>query len=981
METGVLYFKSIPDLRGCRYLFCVVALHVMSPAFADKLYIAEGETETWTEDIFADPPQAVTLGKNATLEFKFQHKARQPDSVTFGGTIAGDGKVRQSGPGNVTLGGGNTYTGGTTVMGGTGDGDKESTLRGTGNSFGSGSIHLNGRYDYLVVSGQYHQLKNKITGAGGLRRDGAGLFSLDGKNTYTGGTTMIRGSLKGTVDSFGSDDIYMNSNTSLIIAQNGDGILNNTISGKGALLKFETGIVTLAAKNDYEVGTLITGGSGPNKMSFLAGTVDSFGSGDITVRNEYDSLIIAQDEDGTLNNTISGEGNLVKDGTGNVTLGSQNDYKGDTYIYSGSLTGTTESFGTEGSIYFNHDAERPQYIDPDPSDDTALIIDQDFDGQWNHYFFDSTDRPNASKVIKRGSGTVTITTEEYDDYDPEETYDPSLDPSLLTLVPYSPGEFRVEEGILRAGGINTLGVRDPFFNGDGADYHVGASGTVDLNGFDHYLVAIDNAGTVTLSPQGQAGTKLTVKKYVGRGGTLVLNTVLGDEKTESDKLVVDEDVSGHTTMVVHDAGGLGAQTTGDGIAVVEVGGKSDEDAFSLAGGHIDAGAYEYHLYKGGLAAGDSRKNDSDAEDSDEKNRDESWYLRSSTIKTLQAGTSGTVAPVTVATAGSLPPVSSGTNVSEPVPTYRRELPLYAGLPAQLRQADLAMLGNLHERIGQTPVAPGCLGWGRFIAGNAEIKQRGLARASSSGAFSGIQLGSDLICRNDWRVGAYGGYLRGDREVRGFAGGSFGKVGDAKIDSYFLAAYGTYTRANGSYLDLVLQAARHDADLRPKGNPGGAQHGNSITLSAQAGLPLALGSSNWTLEPQAQLVNQYLDISDTHISGKTTLRQGHDNAFLFRFGADLKNDIKLGRGLFQPYGRVNLYYSPSGADQLTVATLSTSQTFSSGARYTSTELALGATLEVAKKLKVYGQLGHIWSHGGAAKVRSDVQGSIGIRASF
>lgn len=35
----------------------------------------------------------------------------------------------------------------------------------------------------------------------------------------------------------------------------------------------------------------------------------------------------------------------------------------------------------------------------------------------------------------------------------------------------------------------------------------------------------------------------------------------------------------------------------------------------------------------------------------------------------------------------------------PVPTYRAEVPLFAALPAQLRQAGLDMLGNLHQRMG------------------------------------------------------------------------------------------------------------------------------------------------------------------------------------------------------------------------------------------------------------------------------------------
>lgn len=299
----------------------------------------------------------------------------------------------------------------------------------------------------------------------------------------------------------------------------------------------------------------------------------------------------------------------------------------------------------------------------------------------------------------------------------------------------------------------------------------------------------------------------------------------------------------------------------------------------------------------------------------------------------------------------------------------------------MRQADLTMLGTLRQNVGETSAAPQCAPWGHAIAGKRKITQRGLARVSSKGTLAGVRLGKDIICRSDWRVGGYGGYLRGNWDVSGFASGGFGNVGDAKTNAYFLAAYGTYTRSNEAYLDLVLQAARHKANIHPDGDPHSAQHGNSVTLSAQAGVPVALGSSSWKVEPQVQLVNQYLDLSDTDISGDTMVRQGRENAFLVRLGADLKKDIRLRRGLFQPYGRLNLYHSPSGADRVTFATPSAAQTFSSGARYTSTELAVGATLEASRNLKIQTELGRSWSHGGDARVHADIQGSIGLSASF
>ena len=47
---------------------------------------------------------------------------------------------------------------------------------------------------------------------------------------------------------------------------------------------------------------------------------------------------------------------------------------------------------------------------------------------------------------------------------------------------------------------------------------------------------------------------------------------------------------------------------------------------------------------------------------------------------------------------SIPPIQ--------IPTYRAEVPLVAALPAQFRQPDLAMLGNLHRRMGDEDPAIG-----------------------------------------------------------------------------------------------------------------------------------------------------------------------------------------------------------------------------------------------------------------------------------
>ncbi|MDH0094913.1 autotransporter outer membrane beta-barrel domain-containing protein, partial [Achromobacter mucicolens] len=125
------------------------------------------------------------------------------------------------------------------------------------------------------------------------------------------------------------------------------------------------------------------------------------------------------------------------------------------------------------------------------------------------------------------------------------------------------------------------------------------------------LKTLKNAGFVQfVAPDAQTGFKtLTVSDYLG-GGTLVMNTQLGDDTSLTDKLIIDGGaVTGSTGLRIMNAGGTGALTT-QGIPLVHAvnGATIAADAF-----HLDAGStgfrstsstlgwngYEYFLVQGG----------------------------------------------------------------------------------------------------------------------------------------------------------------------------------------------------------------------------------------------------------------------------------------------------------------------------------------------------------------------------------------------
>jgi fibronectin-binding autotransporter adhesin len=177
----------------------------------------------------------------------------RPDDFIFSGNITTNftsaqnnlGRVRQMGPGVLTLTGNNNYAGGTLIDAGTiqvGNG-------GTVGSIGTGAVTDNGilvwnRSDDVAFGGV-------ISGFGSFVKKGAGKLTLTGVNTYSGATTVSNGTLVVTSASLAAD-LYLEGGSFVggaegVVATNaiGGSIVINT----GALVA--TVNTSLAASNTF----------------------------------------------------------------------------------------------------------------------------------------------------------------------------------------------------------------------------------------------------------------------------------------------------------------------------------------------------------------------------------------------------------------------------------------------------------------------------------------------------------------------------------------------------------------------------------------------------------------------------------------------------------------------------------------------------------------------------------------------------------
>jgi autotransporter-associated beta strand protein len=254
--------------------------------------------------------------------------------INWSGTIEGSGQLIKSGPGTLELSGVNSYRGGTKILGGTlvvdsdaklGKSSAPVYLGGTlkilmnddllDNFVSSRPIVLTGAESSVGVDAHILEprhftatLNGPVTG-GTLNKNGPGTLILNGANNYTK-TNIFAGELQGDAKSINGDVTFFAPSVLTFDLKPGTGAgdFRGSITGPGSVVKTGNVGLTLSGENTYTGGTDV-------QQGLLAGTTDSL-QGKILNNSRVD---FRQEFDGTYSGDMTGVGQLVKQGNGNVT--------------------------------------------------------------------------------------------------------------------------------------------------------------------------------------------------------------------------------------------------------------------------------------------------------------------------------------------------------------------------------------------------------------------------------------------------------------------------------------------------------------------------------------------------------------------------------------------------------------------------------------------------------------------------------------
>ncbi|WP_172970623.1 autotransporter outer membrane beta-barrel domain-containing protein [Pseudomonas marincola] len=520
---------------------------------------------------------------------------------------------------------------------------------------------------------------------------------------------------------------------------------------------------------------------------------------------------------------------------------------------------------------------------------------------------------------------------------------------------------------------------------------------------------VTNLGTIDLQ-NSSANNVLTVTNNYRAGSDLLIDTVLGNDNSATDKLVVNGSTAGNTTLTVNNLGGRGALTT-NGIQVVQVDGASN-GGFLLKGDFVTpdnqqavvGGAYAYTLHKNSPA---------DPADGD-------WYLTSQrrpatpitpTLPPAPVDPNNPTAPGTPTDPGSptspvTPPAPSepapvenlGPRYSPGVPLYEQYAQALLGLatlptmqqrignrywPVAINQSELAV--NTEGLEAEEPSIEDGASWIRVEGSHRRDHYNvSTAKANTESHNWMAQAGIDaLLKERDDGSKLFGG-------LTAHYGGSRTDVdaldgdGNINIRGYGAGLTLTWLKENGFYVDGQAAVTWFDSDLdsdTAERTLTSDNDGKGYAVSIESGKKYVVDNET-TLTPQAQLIYSQVDFDSFDDTFGAEVSMDDADSLEARVGISVdrnaawKDDAdKLRRS--HVYGITNLYYEFLDGTQVDVADVK----FNNRAARMRADVGVGGSYNWNDdKLSLYGEVSVDTSLNNFGD-STGVNGTVGLRVKF
>lgn len=688
--------------------------------------------------------------------------------------------------------------------------------------------------DVTLTGGTYSATGNNITGFNTVSK-GAKLTASDLALT-------TNGILSNAVDARGETELNNVSITTLGDQSYGLYVDSNEATNAGLPL------ATLTAK-DMKINT--TGSSSAAVVAAGAGIMDLDG-GEITTQGANSNLLVAMNDSTLSANAVKGNST----GNGASAVGS---YANSQMTISNSELSATGALAN-GIYTQGFDADHQAVVTLDNSLVSSATSEGILAAGANTRI-----NVNNGSTVQSGNG-ILLKAESFTDTDTGVT--------VQSQVNLSASNSHMEGEII----VDTGSVVDVYLN-SGSEWQGITASTNSVNIDDSSLWTLtgdstisqmNSSGTTHFTHSGSEYSELTVNGNMTGDGTYRINTYLDDSNSPTDKIHVTGDITGQNTLFVTSTGGNGNSTLGNGIEVVTVEGTNTQgtDAFTL-GNSVSAGAFNYGLRKGDITTGEG----------------ENWYL--SNCASYDCST-----PIPDPTPDdnpednpdnipddipdNNPDVNPTPTPSNDIQPWREEVPGYIAAPVLNMQYGFDVIGTYHQRTGGDVLHKDGA-WGRIVGTHTE---NDAGRYSYDTDTWYAQLGMDLMWdKNEENTERSAGILvtlgrqNTDAEDSLRSNNPLYSVQTGSVDSdiYSFGGYYTLKAQDGGYIDAVGMGSwyknsydsTHDAD----------QDGYGVALSVEAGKPFTL-HENLKIEPQAQVIYQYLNLDDfnddiSHVSGVST----------------------------------------------------------------------------------------------------------------